>query len=107
MQVSIVVPASGMNGTTSVAPILGCTPSCCVISINIEAAETAWNAACATDAGGPTNVITVRLWYGSMCRSSMVACGTVAIESVMASIMLIRLPSEKLGMHSTRVLFIA
>ena len=107
MQVSMDAPLRGTNGTTSVAPILGCAPLCWFMSINLEAVETAWKAACSTEVGGPTNVMTVRLWYGSMWRSSIVVCGTIAMESVMALTTFIRLPSEKFGTHSTRDLFIA
>ena len=51
----------GTKGTTSVAPIRGCSPLCLVRSINSDAAFTALNAASSTASGSPTKVTTARL----------------------------------------------
>ena len=69
-QSSIVTPASGMNGQTSVAPMRGCSPSCAVRSMRSRAVAMPRNAASTASAGGATNVTTMRLWLGSDDTSS-------------------------------------
>ena len=61
MHSSMVTPATGTNGHTSVAPMRGCSPVCFDMSISSEAFLIKQNAASPTVSGGPTNVMTVRL----------------------------------------------
>jgi len=60
MQSSIVAPSSGMNGTTSAAPMRGCTPVCWRRSIRSRAVRMAENAAPTMSRGSATKVITAR-----------------------------------------------
>ncbi len=59
-QSSSVTPSTGTNGSTSVAPMRGCSPWCAVRSIRVEAFWTARNAASTTGSGSPANVTTER-----------------------------------------------
>ncbi len=67
---SSVMPAMGISGQTSVAPIRGCSPWCRRMSISSAALRMAWNAASTTGSGSPAKVTTVRLvaWPGSTWR---------------------------------------
>ena len=53
------MPEIGINGQTSTAPILGCSPECLLISINSLALEINMNAASTMISASPTKVITV------------------------------------------------
>ena len=64
------IPLTGTNGTTSAAPIRGCTPLCRVRSISRAAWMTPRTAASTTAAGGPAKVTTERLCAASRDQSS-------------------------------------
>src|SRR5712692_8692427 len=98
----MLVAPRGTNGTTSVAPMRGCSPRCASRSISCAAHAVARKAASATGPGGPAIVSTMRLWTASACRSSTAAPRTLAAAAWMASITAGWLPSLKLGTHSTR-----
>ncbi len=84
MQSSIVVPSSGTNGTTSVAPIRGCSPSCDVRSIFSHAARTPAKAASTARSTGATKVSTVRLCDPSEETSSTATPSTCSTASRIA-----------------------
>src|SRR5580765_3996292 len=96
------MPSSGMNGITSVAPMRGCTPLCCVRSMSSAALPAARMAASATASGLPTSVITERLWSASLVRSITQTSGTALMASTSASTFVRSRPSEKFGTHSIR-----
>src|SRR5271155_1166328 len=100
-QSSMLTPSTGMNGTTSVAPMRGCAPECLVRSISSAAFPTPRSAASATASGSPAMVTTLRLWSASLSRSSRYTPGTSRIAAMMASIFAISRPSEKFGTDST------
>src|SRR5271156_20894 len=100
-QSSMLTPSTGMNGTTSVAPMRGCAPECLVRSISSAALPTPRSAASATASGSPAMVTTLRLWSASLSRSSRYTPATWRMASTMASILAASRPSEKLGTHST------
>ena len=97
----MVTPAIGTNGTTSVAPMRGCSPSCWLRSINSAALVMPRYAASSTASGVPTKVRTVRLWSTSECRSKTRTPLTLATAAMIVSITSGRRASEKFGMHST------
>src|ERR1700689_3279341 len=100
-QSSMLTPSTGMNGTTSVAPMRGCAPECLVRSISSAAFPTPRNAASATASGSPAIVTTLRLWSASLSRSSRYTPGTSRIAAMMASTLAMSRPSEKFGTDST------
>src|SRR5580658_5154606 len=100
-QSSMLTPSTGMNGTTSVAPMRGCAPECLVRSISSAAFPTPRSAASATASGSPAIVTTLRLWSESLSRSSRYTPGTSRIAAMMASILAVSRPSEKFGTDST------
>src|SRR6202050_2522889 len=100
-QSSMLTPSTGMNGTTSVAPMRGCAPECLVRSISSAAFPTPRNAASATASGSPAIVTTLRLWSASLSRSSRYTPGTSRIAAMMASILTMPRTSEKFGTDST------
>ena len=89
-----------MNGHTSVAPILGCAPTCLVISINSEAFLIPLKAATITFCGSPTKVTTVLFVSFPGSTSSKRIPSTDIIASVIALIIDSSLPSLKFGTHS-------
>src|SRR5580693_3376343 len=97
----MLTPSTGMNGTTSVAPMRGCAPECLVRSISSAAFPTPRRAASATASGSPAMVTTLRLWSASLSRSSRYTPGTSRIAARMASILAMSRPSEKFGTDST------
>src|SRR5271156_4196011 len=100
-QSSMLTPSTGMNGTTSVAPMRGCAPECLVRSISSAAFPTPRSAASATASGSPAIVTTLRLWSASLSRSSRYTPGISRIAAMMASTLAISRPSEKFGTDST------
>src|SRR5580658_6271858 len=99
-QSSMLTPSTGMNGTTSVAPMRGCAPECLVRSISSAALPTPRSAAAATASGSPAMVTTLRLWSESLSRSRRYTPGTSRIAAMMASTLAISRPSEKFGTDS-------
>src|SRR5439155_13123693 len=99
-QSSIVASRTGTNGTTSVAPIRGCSPVCRERSIRSVATRMAARAASTLASGGATNVNTERLWAASAWTSSSRTPGTLASAVRRASMVAALRPSEKLGTHS-------
>ena len=98
---SIVTPATGTKGTTSVAPIRGCSPLWWRMSMSCAALATATKAASATASGAPTMVTTVRLVLAPGSTSRSRAPATFSIVSVISLMTAWLRPSEKLGTHST------
>src|SRR6266487_3427282 len=79
----MVTSRSGTNGTTSVAPIRGCSPVWRERSIRSVATRMAASAASTLASGGATNVNTERLWAASAWTSSSLTPGTlVTIEAL-------------------------
>src|SRR3989442_2119907 len=101
-QSSMVTSRTGTNGTTSVAPMRGCSPACRVRSIRSVATRTAASAASTLASGGATNVNTERLWAASAWTSSSLTPGTLESALRRASMVAALRPSEKFGTHSTR-----
>src|SRR5215467_4741881 len=97
----MVTPDIGTKGTTSVAPMRGCSPVWLLRSISPAAFFTPARAASTTTGGGATKVTTDRLWSGSDSRSSRTAPFTDLMAPTISSITSARRPSLKLGMHST------
>ena len=98
---AIVAPASGMNGTTSVAPMRGWAPWCFVRSIRFSASRAPATAPSTTSRCEPASVMTVRLWSRSLSTSSSVApfeANALATASIVAG----SRPSLMLGTHSSR-----
>src|SRR5256886_253114 len=91
-----------MNGTTSVAPMRGCSPVCFVRSIRSVATRMPPSAASRAASGGATNVNTERLCDASACTSSSRTPGTLVSAARRASMVAALRPSEKLGTHSMR-----
>src|SRR6266516_1179293 len=100
-QSSMVTSRSGTNGTTSVAPIRGCSPVWRERSIRSVATRMAASAASTLASGGATNVNTERLWAASAWTSSSLTPGTPVSAVRRASMVAALRPSEKLGTHST------
>ena len=98
---SRVMPLTGINGSTSVAPIRGCAPWCCRMSINSPAFLTALKAASTTASGSPTKVITVRLVASPGSTLSNVTPGVPDISAAICLMISALRPSLKLGTHST------
>ena len=96
----MVMPETGTNGQTSVAPIRGCSPVCRRMSMDSAAAAMARNAASTTASGAPAKVTTVRLVAlpGSTCRSR--APTTDSIRAVIFRMTSRSRPSLKFGTHS-------
>ena len=90
----------GTNGHTSVAPILGCSPLCSLISINFCAFLINRNAASTTSFGSPTNVITVLLVAFPGSTLSSLTPLTVSTTFAISFIFFISIPSEIFGTHS-------
>ena len=65
-QSSMLTPLTGTNGTTSDAPMRGCSPVCRLRSISCAALAIALRAASSTPTGGPAKVTTLRLWSASL-----------------------------------------
>ena len=63
-------PRIGMNGTTSTAPMRGCSPECRVRSIRGSAASNRASTAARTPSASPTSVRTLRLCEASEDTSS-------------------------------------
>src|ERR1700693_1434314 len=101
MQSSIVDPSRGMKGTTSVAPMRGCSPVCLHRSIRSPATRMPAKAASTAVSTGATKVMTERLWDASEETSRTETPSTDAIAVRISSITSGRRPSEKLGTHST------
>src|SRR5580765_211518 len=100
----IVLPSSGTKGTTSVAPMRGCSPVWTRRSILSFAFAIARNAASEHAAGGPTKVTTARLWLASRLWSISFTPATERIAPRISSTTCGRRPSLKLGTHSTRLM---
>jgi len=101
IQSSIVMPDMGTKGTTSTAPIRGCSPLWCLRSMSSIAFWLAARAASFTGPGAPTKLITDRLWSGLDSTSRSVTPGVFLIASAIDSITSFLWPSLKLGTHST------
>src|SRR5690349_399350 len=99
-QSAMVAPRTGTKGTTSVAPIRGCSPLWWLRSMRSAAARARTKAASATAAAEPTKVNTARLCEGSASRSSIFTPGTAATAPPSASSTSCRRPSLTLGTHS-------
>ncbi len=92
---------SGMNGTTSTAPIRGCTPCCSRMSITSSALSQAAAAPLSMSSGAPMKVNTVRLWSLSVQMSrSRTPLDFLQGGSAIASILFLSFPSLKFGTHS-------
>src|SRR2546428_7829555 len=100
MQSSIVAPDNGTKGTTSTAPIRGCSPLCLVRSMSSTAFADAASAACFTELGSPTKLTTERLWSGFDSTSRRVTPGVDLIASAIELTTSCRRPSLKFGTHS-------
>ena len=98
---SRVMPATGISGSTSVAPIRGCAPWCRRMSMSSPAFFTALKAASTTASGGPTKVTTVRLVASPGSTSSSFTPFVCFTTSVIWLITFMLRPSLKLGTHST------
>ena len=96
---------TGINGHTSVAPNLGCSPLCLVISIFSLATFIALKAALITESGSPTKVITVLFVALPGSTFKRWTPFVLEIESEISFIISLFLHSEKLGTHSI-ILFI-
>src|SRR5712691_10097888 len=101
-QSSIVASRTGTNGTTSVAPIRGCSPVWRERSIRSVATRMAASAASTLASGGATNVNTERLWAASAWTSSSLTPGTLVSARRSASMVAALRPSEKFGTHSIK-----
>ena len=99
------MPAIGIRGSTSVAPMRGCAPLWRRMSIVSAARFTPRKAASTTSSGDPTNVTTVRLVASPGSTSSSRIPSTDPMASVICRITAASRPSLKLGTHST-ILFI-
>src|SRR6266851_3303187 len=99
-QALIGVSANGTNGTTSMAPIRGCSPSWVVRSIRSIATRPAATMASSATWVSATKVTTDRLCAGSTWTSMTRPPGP-RIAPTMASMTSGRRPSEKLGTDST------
>ena len=97
---SIVMPATGMSGQTSHAPIRGCAPLCRRMSITSVARLTPATAASITASGSPTKVTTVRFVASPGSTSSNLTPFTASMASVICFTASMLRPSEKLGTHS-------
>ena len=100
MQSSIDVAPSGMNGTTSTAPMRGCSPSWTSMSMSWMAAATSRSRASLTGPCSPAMVNTERLWLASLVRSSSHAPSTAVMASAIRSTTSSRRPSETFGTDS-------
>ena len=94
------MPLTGINGSTSVAPMRGWAPWCCLMSISSPAFLTDLNAASTTASGGPTKVITVRLVASPESTLSKATSGVPDISAAIWLITSALRPSLKLGTHS-------
>src|ERR1035441_6410997 len=92
-------PLTGTNGTTSAAPIRGCTPLCRVRSISCAARPTPRTAASTTPTGDPAIVTTDRLCAASSVQSSRRTPSTFIAATISATLAA-SAPSLKLGTHS-------
>src|SRR5450432_4024099 len=101
---SIVVPSSGMNGTTSVAPMRGCAPLWVFRSMLSRAVAIPAKAASTARSTGATKVTTVRLCDSSEDTSSTTTPSTAAIASRIFWTISGWRPSLKFGTHSTSVM---
>src|SRR5207244_754694 len=101
-QSSMVTSRTGTNGTTSVAPIRGCSPVCRERSIRSVATRMAASAASTLASGGATNVNTERLWAASDWTSSSLTPGTLVSARRSASMVAALRPSDEVGTHSAR-----
>ena len=97
---SMLMPLTGINGQTSVAPIRGCSPLCLLISITSAAFFIAKYAASITALGSPTKVTTVLLVAFPGSTSNNFTPSTVSITSVICLITARSWPSLKFGTHS-------
>src|SRR6266699_2730988 len=97
----MVTSRTGTNGTTSVAPIRGCSPVWRERSIRSVATRMAASAASTLASGGATNVNTERLRAASAWTSSSLTQGTLVSARRSASMVAALRPSEKFGTHST------
>src|SRR5215471_12471395 len=102
-QSSTVAPRIGMNGTTSTAPIRGCSPLCRVRSIRGTAASKSASTPALTEAASPTKVRTLRLCEASDETSRSRAPGTERIESAISRMRSRSRPSDTFGTHSMTV----
>src|SRR5208283_2381878 len=92
-------PLTGTNGTTSAAPIRGCTPFCWFRSISCAARPTPRTADSKTAIGDPAIVTTLRLCAVSSDQSSRRTPSTRIAATIDATFPS-SVPSEKLGTHS-------
>src|SRR4051794_5098164 len=90
---------TAISGTTSAAPIRGCTPSWRRRSIRACATATAASSASTTSASSPTRVNTERLWSESVWMSSNRARSAISLPS--RPIRTESRPSEKFGADSS------
>ena len=108
LQSSIVTPATGTNGQTSVAPMRGCSPWCLDMSMSSPAFLIRRKAASTMVSGGPTKVITVRWVELPGSTSNRRTPSTVSTTAAMASILARSRPSLMLGTHSmSRLVMVA
>src|SRR5262252_2599198 len=99
-QSATVAPRMGMSGTTSTAPIRGCSPRCVRRSIRGTAASNSARTAATTDSPSPTNVRTLRLWDASEETERRRTPGTLRTAVASSSTRARSRPSETLGTHS-------
>ena len=97
---SMSMPATGTSGQTSVAPMRGCSPLCCRMSMRAAASWIARKAASTTSAGAPTKVITVRLVSRPGSTSRSVTPSVLETRSAIARMTSSSRPSLKFGTHS-------
>ena len=92
--------AIGTKGHTSVAPNLGCSPVCLLISMSSLAFLMSLNAASITCSGSPTKVITVLFvaFPGSISKSFTPSTSLTTLAMVL--IFFKSLPSLIFGTHS-------
>src|SRR5689334_2568164 len=89
---------TGTIGTTSAAPIRGCTPSCRCRSIRSRAQAIAASSASTTSVPSPTSVYTERWWSWSLWMSSSRARSAITCPS--SPMTTGSRPSEKFGTAS-------
>ena len=100
------MPEIGINGQTSTAPILGCSPKCFRISISSLALEINLNAASTIISASPTNVITVLLVAFPGSTFNNLIPGYFSTVSTILFMTDKSFPSEIFGTHSTNFFII-
>src|SRR5439155_6247557 len=100
MQSSMEAPSIGTKGTTSTAPIRGCSPWCERRSMRGTTVSKRASTACRRGSASPTAVRTLRLWSLSDWTSSTLTPGVPLSAAAAASMTSPRRPSLMLGTHS-------